>query len=320
MTIHMPVQQRPGILAFIGNTPLIEVPRMPNGAGRARIFAKLELMNPTGSMKDRMALAIVEGAEKSGKLKPGFEVVEYSSGSTGTSLAQVCAAKGYPIKIVTSDAFSDEKLNHMKALGASLVMIPSNGGGITKALFTEMIEATRRMSLQENTFWPDQMNNYDMLDGYTELAAEICEQAPCRISTFVHAVGTCGSLRGVSTELRRRDTGIQVVAVEPSESPVLSGGSPGAHSIEGMGAGFIVHHWSPDLASEIQTVSTSEAYEGALNLAKFTSIFAGPSSGANFVAASRVAERLPPDDIVITLFPDTGFKYLSTPLYSRPKK
>ena len=304
-----------GILSCIGNTPLVELSGKLRSPNSARVFVKLEMMNPTGSMKDRMALAMIEEAERNGKIKPGFEVVEYSSGSTGTSLAQVCAAKGYPVRIVTSDAFSDEKLNHMRALGARLLLIPSHGGGITKVLFTEMIEKTRELSQMPNIYWTDQMNNHDMLVGYRKLGEEIWQQMGGKITAFVHAVGTCGSLRGVSTELRRCDPNISVVAVEPTESPVLSGGQSGAHSIEGMGAGFIVHHWNPNLADEIVTVSTMEAYEGALSLAQHECIFAGPSSGANVVAALRIAKRLPPDASVVTLLPDSGFKYLSTPLY-----
>jgi cysteine synthase A len=306
---------RSGILGCIGNTPLVELSDKLKPANSARVFVKLEMMNPTGSMKDRMALAMIEEAEKSGKIKPGFGVVECSSGSTGTSLALVCAAKGYPVRIVTSDAFSDEKLNHMRALGAELLLIPSHGHGSTKALFTEMIEKARELSQQANIYWTDQMNNHDMLAGYRTLGEEIWQQTGGNITAFVHSVGSCGSLRGVSTELRRCDPGISVVAVEPTESAVLSGGQPGSHSIEGMGAGFIVSHWNPDLAGEIVTVSTKEAYEGALSLVKKECIFAGPSSGANVVAALRVAERLPPDAIVVTLLPDSGFKYLSTPLY-----
>lgn len=315
MNKFLPAPARSSIIDSIGNTPLIELSDRLRSPASARVFVKLEMVNPTGSMKDRMALAMISEAEKSGKIKPGFEVLEYSSGSTGTSLALVCAIKGYPVRIVTSDAFSDEKLNHMRALGANLLLIPSLGGGITKALFTEMIEKTRELSQGENIYWTDQMNNHDMLIGYRRLGEEIWRQTDGNITAFVHAVGTCGSLRGVSTELRRCSPSTSIVAVEPTESAVLSGGQPGSHSIEGMGAGFIVHHWNPDLVDEIITVSNKEAYEGALSLARHECIFAGPSSGANLVAALRIAKRLPRDAIVVTLLPDSGFKYLSTPLY-----
>ncbi|MBS8230272.1 cysteine synthase family protein [Marinobacter salarius] len=306
---------RPGILSCIGHTPLVELSDKIVPKDSARVFVKLELANPTGSMKDRMALAMIEEAEKSGKIKPGDSVVEYTSGSTGTSLAQVCAAKKYPLRIVTSDAFSSEKLNHMSALGADLVLIPSQGGGITKALFSQMIEKTRELSRTPNVYWTDQMNNHDMLVGYQQLGKEIWEQTDGRISAFVHGVGTCGSLRGISTVLKARDKGISVVAVEPEESPVLSGGESGSHSIEGIGAGFLVHHWESGLANEIVSVSTKEATEWARKLAEKESIFAGPSSGANVAAALRIASQLTPDSVVVTLLPDTGFKYLSTSLY-----
>jgi cysteine synthase len=317
MKVSTPVHAQTGVLKCIGNTPLVELSDRLRPAGSARVFVKLEMTNPTGSMKDRMALAMIEEAERTGKIRPGFRVVECSSGSTGSSLALVCVAKGYSLLIVTSDAFSEEKLNHMRALGAELILIPSNGGGSTKALFTEMIEKARELSELPDTYGTDQMNNEDMLAGYKKLGEEIWQQTGGHISAFVHSVGSCGSLRGVATELRRCDPKISVVAVEPTESPVLSGGQPGSHSIEGMGAGFIVNHWDPDLAKEIVTVSTEEAFAGALSLVKAEGIFAGPSSGANLVAALRVAKQLPPDATVVTLLPDSGFKYLSTPLYKQ---
>ncbi|KTT13353.1 cysteine synthase [Pseudomonas oryzihabitans] len=303
------------ILDCVGNTPLIELSEKIVPRGGARILAKLELSNPTGSMKDRMALAMIEEAEKSGKLRPGDRVVEYSSGSTGTSLAQICSLKGYPVKIVTSDAFSAEKLNHMRALGAELVLVDSRGQGITKALFTEMIERTRVMSYEPNVYWTDQMNNHDMLVGYGKLGQEIWEQSEGRVDAFVHGVGTCGSLRGVSTELLKCNPNIIVGAVEPKESPVLSGGVGGGHSIEGIGAGYLVHHWEPSLAHEIFSISTQQALEMARELARTEAIFAGPSSGANVCAALQLARKLSPDSTIVTILCDSGFKYLSTPLY-----
>ena len=313
---NLEIMERKGVLCQIGNTPLVEISRKIGPQKRARVFAKMELYNPTGSMKDRMALAIVEEAEKKGLLKKGDTLIEYSSGSTGTSLAQVCVVKNYKIKIVTSNAFSLEKLNHMRAMGAELIMIPSDDGGINKKLFTEMIEMARKMSLQPNIYWPDQMNNYDMLEGYKILGKEIWEQTNGRINTLVHCVGTCGSLKGISTEIRKYNKDVNVVAVEPKESAVLSGGEPGSHSIEGMGAGYIVQHWNESLANSIEQVATIEAMSMARQLSETESIFAGPSSGANLVAAFNVAAKMPEDSIVVTIFPDTGFKYLSTPLYN----
>ncbi|NMZ44232.1 PLP-dependent cysteine synthase family protein [Pseudomonas oryzihabitans] len=308
-------RDRSGILGCVGNTPLVELSNKIVPRTGARIFAKLELANPTGSMKDRMALAMIEEAEKRGALKVGDKVVEYSSGSTGTSLAQICSLKGYPLRIVTSDAFSAEKLNHMRALGAELVLIDSNGGGITKELFTEMIEHTRALSQESGVYWTDQMNNHDMLVGYQRLGQEILEQTDGKIGAFVHGVGTCGSLRGVSKELVKYNPDVVIGAVEPKESPVLSGGNGGGHSIEGIGAGYLVHHWDQSLAQKIFSISTSEAFAMSRELARTEAIFAGPSSGANVCAALQLAQTLPPDVIVVTILCDSGFKYLSTPLY-----
>lgn len=304
------------ILDCIGNTPLIELEYENSNQSGAKLLVKLEMLNPTGSMKDRMALSIIEEAEKCGKITLGDSIVECSSGSTGSSLTQVCTAKGYPITIVTSDAFSSEKLNHMRALGADLILIPSKGRGITKQLFQNMIDKTFELSQSSNVYWPDQMHNQDMLLGYKKLGCEIWNQTKNKISCFVHAVGSCGSLRGVSTQLREFDPSISICAVEPTESAVLSGGPSGSHSIEGIGAGFVVDHWSPDLADRIVTVSSDEANNTALWLAKKHCIFSGPSSGANVAAAIKVAKSMSQDDVVVTLLPDSGFKYLSTPLYS----
>ena len=307
---------RTGILNCIGNTPLVELSNNIVPHGSARIFAKIEGVNPTGSMKDRMALAMIEEAERDGRLKQGDTVVEYSAGSTGTSLAQVCAVKGYSLRIVTSEVFSQDKLDHMRALGAELIMIPSKNGGITKTLFTEMIETARQLSKEPHVYWTDQINNHDMLVGYQKLGIEIWEQTKGQIDAFVHSVGTCGSLRGISTELLKHKSGIKMVAVEPAESPVLSGGQTGSHSIDGIGAGFVVPHWNPNLVSEILTVTTSEAMLWTRKLAEKEAIFAGTSSGGNLVSALRVAKRMPSDSVVVTLFPDTGLKYLSTDLYN----
>ncbi|MCU0825991.1 MAG: cysteine synthase family protein [Tabrizicola sp.] len=317
MNISAPMRTQSGVLSCIGNTPLVELGERLRPDGGARVFVKLEMTNPTGSMKDRMALAMIEEAERRGRIQPGFTIVECSSGSTGSSLALVCGAKGYTLLVVTSDAFSEEKLNHMRALGAELLLIPSHGGGSTKALFTEMISTAQALGERPKTYGTDQMNNHDMLVGYKKLGEELWQQTGGRITAFVHSVGSCGSLRGVATELRRRDPEITIVAVEPTESAVLSGGPPGSHAIEGMGAGFIVNHWDDDLATEIVTVSTTEAFEAARSLVREEGIFAGPSSGANLVAALRIARRLPPEAVVVTLLPDSGFKYLSTPLYRR---
>jgi len=303
------------ILDMIGKTRTLPLRHIvPEGS--ARILLKLELENPTGSMKDRMALAMVEAAQADGRLRPGGSVVEYTGGSTGVSLAFVCAAKRIPLRIVTSEAFSREKRDHMTALGARLTLVPSPTGGTTKALTLEMIETARKLAAAPGCYWTDQLNNVDQLSSYERMGEEIWEQAQERVHAFVPSVGTAGSLRGISTRLRALDPAVRVVAVEPEESAVLSGRPSGSHKIEGTGAGFIVPLWVDGLADEIQTVSTKEAMETARRLAREEGVFAGTSTGANVAAALRLAARLGPDRTVVTLAVDSGMKYLSTELYA----
>jgi len=303
------------VLDFIGRTRLVPLQHVvPEGS--ARILLKLEYENPTGSMKDRMALAMIEAAEANGRLGPGGSVVEYTGGSTGVSLAFVCAVKRIPLQIVTSDAFSKEKRDHMTALGARLTLVASPTGGTTKALVLEMIETARRLASAPGSYWTDQLNNTDQLSCYERMAEEIWEQTNGQISAFVQSVGTAGSLRGISTRLRVRHEAVHIVAVEPEESAVLSGRPSGSHKIEGIGAGFKVPLWTETLANEIQTVSTQEAMATARRLARHEGIFAGTSTGGNVAAALRIAERLGPGQTVVTLAVDSGMKYLSTPLYA----
>jgi cysteine synthase A len=283
--------------------------------GGARILLKLEYENPTGSMKDRMALAMVEAAEADGRLRVGGSVVEYTGGSTGVSLAFVCAVKRIPLHIVTSEAFSKEKRDHMTALGARLTLVGSPTGGTTKALTLEMIETARRLASAPGSYLTDQLNNTDQLSSYERMGEEIWEQTNGQVSAFVQSVGTSGSLRGISTRLRVHNDAVHIVAVEPEESAVLSGGPSGAHKIEGTGAGFIVPLWTKSIADEIQTVSSQEAMATARHLAQLEGIFAGTSTGGNVAVALRVAERLGPDQTVVTVAVDSGMKYLSTELY-----
>jgi cysteine synthase A len=302
------------ILEAIGHTRMLPLLHLvPEGS--ARILVKLELENPTGSMKDRMALAMIEAARADGRLKPGGSVVEYTGGSTGVSLAFVCAALRIPLHIVTSDAFSREKRDHMTALGARLTLVPSPTGGTTKALTLEMIETARKLAAAPGAFWTDQLNNVDPLPCYERMGGEILEQAGGRVSAFVQGVGTGGSLRGIATRLRASDATVRIVAVEPEESAVLSGRAGGSHRIEGVGAGFVVPLWSADLVDGIETVSTAEAMETARRLAREEGVFAGTSTGANVAAALRMAGRLGPGHTVVTVAVDSGMKYLSTPLY-----
>lgn len=304
------------VLDAIGNTSLVELRRVvPPGA--ARVLVKLEWENPTGSMKDRMARAVIERAEADGRLKPGVTVLEYTGGSTGASLALVCAAKGYRIRIVSSDAFSREKRDHMAALGADVTLVASEGGLATRQLFLDMIEAVRAMSREPGTWWNDQLRNVDSVGGYAPLGEEIWSQTHGAVDAFVQSVGTFASLRGVATVLKARKPAVRIVAVEPAESAVLGGGPPGAHGIEGIGIGATPPLWQPALVDEIQPVGTDEAKEMARRLAREEALFAGTSSGGNVVAALRVARRLGPGATVVTLMIDSGLKYVSTDVYRR---
>jgi len=301
----------PDILRCIGNTPLLPLRRIVPGNG-ARILLKLESENPTGSMKDRMALAMIEAAEADGRLAAGGSVVEYTGGSTGVSLSLVCAVKGYPLYIVTSDAFAREKLDHMRILGARLQVLRSEGGGMTEKLTRDMVEAARVIAERTRGFWTDQLRNEDQLAAYRVLADEIWRQTEGRIDGFVQSVGTAASLRGTGEALRQRNARISIVAVEPAESPVLSGGGPGAHKIDGIGAGFVVPLWREGVADAIERVSTEEAIAMALRLAREEGLFAGTSTGANVIAALRLAESFPPGATIVTILCDTGMKYLKT--------
>ncbi len=302
------------ILAAIGNTSLVELQQVVP-QGYARVLVKLEWENPTGSMKDRMAQAMIDKAEQDGRLKPGGTVVEYTGGSTGTSLAFICAAKGYRLRIISSDAFSRDKLDHMQALGAEVTVIPSHGRGITKELIDAMIEKARKISETPETYWTNQLHNQDQISGYFALGEEIWEQTEGKVDAYVQVVGTAGSLTGTAIVLKKHNPDVKIVAVEPKESPVLSGGSRGAHGIDGIGIGFIPPLWNSSLIGEIIQVSTQEAKVMAQRLAREEGLFAGTSSGANVVAAIRIAKTLGPKATVVTLLNDSGLKYLSTDLY-----
>ena len=303
------------ILSAIGNTPIHEL-RGFEAPSRARILLKLELANPTGSMKDRMALAMIDGAERAGRLRAGGEIVEFTGGSTGTSLAFIAAARGYRLTIVTSDAFSLEKRRHMAAFGADVRIVPSDAGRITPDLFVRMKAEVDAIVAERGALWTDQFNNHDQADGYGGLADEAWGQSGGAIDAFVQAVGTAGSLRGTATGLRRHHPSIEVVAVEPSTSAVMSGGAPGPHRMEGMGTGRLVPLFSRDLITGVESMSTEEAEEMARRLAREEGVFAGTSTGANLVAALRVARRLGSGRTVLTLAVDDGLKYVTTPLYA----
>ncbi len=300
-----------GILECIGGTPLLALGSIVP-ANSARILLKLESANPTGSMKDRMALAMIEAAEADGRLPAGGPVVEYTGGSTGVSLAFVCAVKRHPLHIVSSDAFAREKLDQMRMYGAELEIIHSETGGMTERLMHDMIAAARAVTERTGAFWTDQMNNTDPLNDYHRMAEEIFAQTNGAIDGFVQSVGTSASLRGISEGLRGRWPQIKVVAVEPAESAVLSGGAPGSHHIEGIGVGFVVPLWRNGLADSIERVSTEEATAMAFRLAREEGLFAGISTGANVVAALRLAQELGSRATVVTVLCDSGMKYLKT--------
>lgn len=302
------------VINAIGNTALVELCNIaPSGA--SRIVVKMENANPTGSMKDRMAKAVVDGAARKGLIKKGDTIVEYTAGTTGISLAFVCSALGYKFHAVSSDAFSNEKMITMRAFGGQITLVPSDNKKITETLIKQMIDTAKELSRAENHWWADQLNNHDAETGYYSLGNEIWEQTQGRIDAFVHAVSTVHSIHGVTKALWKHNRSIRIFAVEPDESAVLSGRASGSHKIEGIGIGFIPPLWQPDLVDEILTVSTEEAMTMARRLAREEGIFAGTSTGANIVAACRVAERLGPGKTVVTLVVDSGLRYISTPLY-----
>jgi len=303
-----------GVLGGIGGTPLIEL-RSVAKASPSRVLAKLEWANPTGSMKDRMAAAVITGAEARGDLRAGSTVVEYTAGTTGISLAMVCAAKGYGLHVVFSDAFSEEKRRTMEAFGATVEDVASDGGRITEQLIKAMIARAGELRDRQGYWWCDQLNNRDAIAGYLPLGEEIWAQSGGQVDAFVQSVGTAHSIHGAARALRAHRDDVQVVAVEPAESAVLSGGPTGSHRIEGTGIGFIPPLWEPDEVDAIEPVTSQEAMAMARRLVREEAIFAGTSSGANVVAALRVAERLPPGATVVTLIVDSGLRYLSTELY-----
>lgn len=303
----------PSVLQSIGHTALVELRNVvPQNC--ATVLAKLEWQNPTGSMKDRMAIAAISRAEEDGRLKPGYTIVEYTGGSTGASLALVCAVKGYAMKVVSSTAFSREKLDHMAAYGAQLTVLQHEK--IDKQLFLDMIAEARELSRQPDTYWTNQLENRDMASGYESIGNEVWEQTNGRVDAFVHMVGTSHSLLGTARALKAHNPRCKIVAVEPEESAVLSGHGAGSHGIEGVGIGYVPPLWDAALVDEVVPVSTESAKIMARRLAREEGLFAGTSSGANVCAAIEIAKKLGPASAVVTLMIDSGLKYLSTDLYS----
>lgn len=289
---------------------MVELQRVIPRSG-ARIFVKWEPANPTGSMKDRMAVEVIRSAAADGRLAPGGTVVEYTAGTTGISLALVCAALGYRLHVVFSDAFSVEKRKTMLALGAEITDEPSDGGRITEELIKRMIDTSREISTRPGHWWADQLNNQDAVRGYIPLGEEIWSDTGGRVDAFVHAVGTAHSIHGVPRGFGNTAGTTPVVAVEPAESAVLSGAPTGAHRIEGIGIGFVPPLWQPEQVDSIEQVPSTDAQQMARRLASTEGIFAGTSTGANVIAALRVGETLPAGAHVVTIAVDSGLRYLS---------
>jgi cysteine synthase A len=305
--------ERPGVLAAIGNTPAVRLARLVE-PGMAEVWVKLESANPTGSYKDRMALAMIEGAEASGRLRPGQTVVEYTGGSTGSSLALVCSIKGYPLRIVSSDAYAPEKIQTMRAFGAEVELLPSPEG-ITPTLIPRMQARAAEIAAEIGAFQTDQFNNTDMTRGYEAIGRELFEQLDGRLDAIAIYVGTAGTFLGTTRALRARLPALHRVAVEPSESAVLSGRPAGTHRIEGGGVGFMPPQLRATDFDEVIAVPTAVAFETARRAARADGVWSGPSTGANIEAALQLARRFGPGKRVATLQVDTGLKYLSGELY-----
>jgi cysteine synthase len=301
-----------GTLTAIGHTPVVRLDRLPDPDG-AEVWVKLESANPTGSYKDRMALAMIEGAERDGRLRPGQLVVEYTGGSTGSSLAYVCAVKGYPLRIVSSDAFAVEKVRTMRAFGADVELIPSPEG-ITPELVPAMIRRAGEIAAETGAFWTDQFNNVDMIEGYRNLGRELLDQLST-VDAFCSYVGTAGCFLGTTRALSEDRPDLHRVVVEPGESAVLSGGPPGTHRIEGGGIGRWPPMLRPEDFDEVIAVPQAEAFAMARRAAGAEGLLGGPSTGANLTAAVQVARRLGPGRRVVTVQVDSGLKYLAGDLF-----
>jgi len=302
------------VLQAIGRTPLVRLVRVVP-PGSAEVLVKLESINPTGSYKDRMALAMIEGAETRGALRPGMRVVEFTGGSTGSSLAMVCAAKGYRFVALSSDAFAREKLLTMTAFGAELRMIASDGGKVTPALFERFRAEIAKLAAEPETFWTDQFHNTDALNGYADIGRELYEQADGRIDVFCGAVGTGGMLAGVARALREAGSRARIVALEPTESPAMTQGRGGAHRVEGIGTGSIPPHVAARPYDEARAIDEPAARDMARRLVRDEGLLVGTSSGLNVAAAVQLARELGPGKVVATVAVDSGLKYLAGDLF-----
>jgi cysteine synthase len=309
------MQVADSVLDTIGRTPVVRLKRVAPRNG-ADVFVKLEYFNPTGSYKDRMALAMIEGAEARGALRPGMRVIEYTGGSTGSSLAMVCAMKGYAFTPLSSDAFATEKIRTMEAFGARVELLPSEGGKVTPGLFDRFKKRIAELDAEPGTFWTDQFNNADALNGYAKIGAELLEQLGT-VDLFCGAVGTGGMLVGVSRALKAAGSRARIVALEPAGSPMLTAGHGGPHRVEGTAPGFVPPHLKPSDYDEARAIDEDEAREMARRLAREEGLFAGTSTGLNVAAAIRYAAQLGPGHKVATVAVDTGLKYLNGDLFGR---
>lgn len=298
----------------IGDTPVVRLRSLPS-PGSADVFVKLESFNPTGSYKDRMALAMIEEAERRGELRPGMTVVEYTGGSTGSSLAFVCAVKGYRFRVVSSDAFSAAKLDTMRAFGAELTVIPSQGKGISRELVEAMIAIASDIASEPNTYWTNQLSNEDSLVGYRRIGDELLEQIPGGIDAFCASVGTAGLSMGVASVMRETAPSTRIVVLEPAESPVLTTGVAGSHRVEGIGIGFRPPLLDDSLFDEVRTIPEARAAATARRLTAEEGVFSGWSTGLNVAAALDLAAELGTDHTVVTVAVDSGLKYLAGDLY-----
>jgi len=298
----------------VGGTPLVRLNKtVPDSA--ADVFVKLEWFNPTGSYKDRMALAMIEEAEKRGDLRPGMTVVEYTGGSTGSSLAFVCAVKGYRFRVVSSDAFAAEKLRTMTAFGAELTIVPSEGGKITPDLVPRMIEKAREIASEQTSYFTNQLHNADSIVGYRQIGNEIYEQLDRPIDVFCASVGTAGMAMGVALALADAESPARIVVFEPASTAVITGGEPGRHRVEGIGIGYIPPLLDPNLYHEARAIEEEDARNMARRLAAEEGLLAGVSSGLNAAGAVGIATELGPGHTVVTVAVDTGLKYLAGDLF-----
>jgi len=306
------------VLEAIGNTRLVRLRSIAPESG-AELWVKLEYLNPSGSMKDRMALAMIEGAEHDGLLEPDTTVVEYTGGSTGPALALVCRAKGYRALIVISECFTDERIQLMRALGADVDLIPAveGKGRVTSEDIRRMMARAAELASEPGHYATDQFNNPYVVDGMRDsLGEEIWRQTDGRVTAFCHGLGTASSLMGVSKALKGRNEAVRIVALEPAGSAAITGGTSGSFAMQGW-SGIVPPHWNPERADDVRTIEDDEALEMTRRLAREEGIFAGTSAGANVVGALRLAEQLGAGDVVVTLAVDSGFKYMSGPPYAQ---